>query len=537
MQTPSYSAMRDSPSASPSSRISTTPPLVAPNPLVPTSPDAHLLTTGQATVSLVKGIAGAGIFAIPWALLQSGLLAGVLGIACLALLSSTSIKLLASIKRAMFGSASVTYLHVGERVLGEDAGRLIAASICACSFGVCTVYLTFIRCMGSSLFPQLSAAWPSAVFLLPALPVIVGLCLLRSYRMLALTALIGDFSIFLGALCVVLSGVSSLSAAPLSASLLWPHPSSDLLLKPHTFPLFLSTAAFLFCVHFFILPIEANMQNPSRDFPRAVDRSFLVTAVFNALFGVVGLVCFANPNAIVLDNVRGGAWVTAVKVLLCLDMVFSYAVVFFPGREIIENALLGTDSPPSSPPLDRYSAVASEDDPDHAMPPAVAVSGVRSLLSPQYVAAAIEDIAPSSPSWASPMAALSLEGRRNVIRVSLVMFTVLVALCVPLFSVVVGLVGGLSMTALGFVFPPLMALRLRKVERQARMGGEHAVLVPSAGWRGDGARKDGWLADWLELSYYAGLIGFGVLIMLLTVVTSGFNIVHALQSDAPMHSC
>ena len=490
------------------------------------------MSTTEATFAVVKGIAGAGLFALPSAFAQSGLLAGVVGVVVLAALSSSSIKLLASIKRSLYGDAPVTYLDVGVRVLGEDAGKLISAAVCACSLGVSTAYLVFIQCMGKSLFPQLFAL-PSAIFVLAALPIILTLVLLRSYRILALTALIGDVSILLGTLCVVLSGLTAMSASRGgdSPSPLWPHPTSDLLVKPATFPLFLSTAAFLFCVHFFILPISNSMANPSQ-FSVAVDRSFVITAVVNAAFGVVGLLCYPNPSAIVLNDVKGSGWVAAVKALLCLDMIASYSVVFWPGREIVENALLGRESPPSSP-VDRRMSVANGEGDSHSA--AISVLPLHRSRSSGLVDN------PEPISWwqlTSPASSLSLDGRRNVIRVALVGVTVVLAISLPWFGVVISLVGGLSMTALGFVFPPLMALRLRQMERQsagAEALGEGERLLPSQGWRGDGVRKP--REEWMEWLYYLLLIAFGVLIMALTIITSTLDILRILRSDAPINSC
>ena len=491
------------------------------------------MSTTEATFSVVKGIAGAGMMALPYAFLQSGLLAGVVGVFILAALSSSSIKLLASIKRSLYGDAPVTYLDVGVRVLGEDAGKLISAAVCACSLGVSTAYLVFIQCTGRSLFPQLSAL-PSAVFVLAALPVILTLVLLRSYRLLAFTALIGDVSILLGTLCVVLSGLSGMSASGAGGSppVWWPHPTSDLLVKPATFPLFLSTAAFLFCVHFFIIPVQNAMAEPSQ-FPVAVNRSFVITAAVNAAFGVVGLLCYANPSAIILNDVQGSGWVAAVKALLCLDMIFSYAVVFVPGREIVENALLGRESPPSSP-VDRRMSVANGDGDDFHS------AGVSVLPLQRSRSSGLVD-SPEPISWwqlTSPASSMSLDGRRNVIRAALVLVTVVLAISLPWFGVVISLVGGLSMTALGFVFPPLMALRLRQVERQSAGGaalGEEERLLPSQGWRGDGVRKP--REEWMEWLYYLFLIAFGVLIMALTIVTSTLDILRILRSDAPINSC
>ena len=523
------------------------------------------MSSTQATISIVKGIAGAGIFALPYAFAQAGLLAGVISTLLLAFLSSYSITLLVTVKQRAFGTASVTYLDVARRILGDEAARLASVAVVACSLGVATAYLDFIRCMAKSLWPLAAASYGSGSFLVPVLPVIIALCLLRSYRLLSLTALIGDVSILLGALCVVLFGLSNVNSTsndPSLDSTVSPLSTSDYLLKPATFPLFLSTAAFLFCVHFFILPIQSNMQQPAH-FPRSVRHSFLATALFNAAFGSVGLLCFRAPSSVVLDNIQGGLWVWSVKLLLIVDMVFSYAVVFFPGRELIENALLGRDSPPSSPDYQR-GAVVSEttllrqdselsEDADSVVPVSAFTLHSTPFPSSHHVAVASNSPSPSSSS-ASPSArrpalqhsfsspsfpsstsfsfftSLSSDAQRNLIRVALVLFTALLALCVPMFSVVIALVGGLSMTSLGFVFPPLMALRLTRARPSKR---------PTAERGSDGGAEQGDELEegWKGVLVYGGLIVFGVAIMLLTVVTSVGNITAALQSDAPLESC
>ena len=545
-----------------------TPPHLADSPSQPGS--SQLLSSTQATISIVKGIAGAGIFALPYAFAQSGLLAGVAATLLLALLSSYSITLLVAVKRAVFGGAAVTYLDVSQRILGDEAARLASVAVVACSLGVATAYLDFIRCMCKSLLPAIAESYGSGVFLLPVLPIVIALCLLRSYRLLSLTALIGDVSILLGALCVVSYGLSSVrsSAADSSpASTADSFSTSDYLLKPSTFPLFLSTAAFLFCVHFFILPIQANMQHPAH-FSRSVRHSFLLTSLFNVAFGTIGLLCFRSPSSVVLDNIEGGVWVWSVKLLLCVDMVFSYAVVFFPGRELIEHALLGKDSPPSSPDGSRGAVLSetsmlrqdseqSEEDGDSVIPVSALTLHSTPFPSSQHVvvasAASSASSSPASPSARRPLlrpsfsspsfpssysfslfASLSPDTHRNLIRTALVLFTALLALCVPMFSVVIALVGGLSMTSLGFVFPPLMALRLTR--------GGSGKRVPSGSGRGSGGSdgetdEDGLEVGWRGTVIYVGLIAFGVVIMLLTVVTSVRNIVTALQSEGPLESC
>src|SRR6185503_14701784 len=133
-----------------------------------------------------------------------------------------------------------------------------------------TAYLDFIVCLTSAIFPSAS----SGAVLLVALPVISFLSLLRSFRHLAFSAVLGDVAIVSGALCVLLYGFFVLGLSGSAVS----HISTEswLYFKARTFPAFLGVAAFLFSVHFFALPIENAMQQPQR-FDAAVDKSFVIT--------------------------------------------------------------------------------------------------------------------------------------------------------------------------------------------------------------------------------------------------------------------
>jgi len=46
---------------------------------------------------------------------------------------------------------------------------------------------------------------------------------------------------------------------------------------------------------------------------------------------------------LVLQNLDNGPYLSALKILLCIDLLFTFPVVFSSGRQILENALIRED--------------------------------------------------------------------------------------------------------------------------------------------------------------------------------------------------
>ena len=81
------------------------------------------------------------------------------------------------------------------------------------------------------------------------------------------------------------------------------------------------------------------MKHPE-NFDRVVSLTFLGCAVISALFGVAGYFFFGNATEqIVILNIKGSFFVSSVKLLLCIDLLFTYPVVMRPSIEILEQSL------------------------------------------------------------------------------------------------------------------------------------------------------------------------------------------------------
>jgi len=50
-----------------------------------------------------------------------------------------------------------------------------------------------------------------------------------------------------------------------------------------------------------------------------------------------------DTQDLVLANLDNGPYLSALKLLLCVDLIFTFPIVFSSGRQILENALIGPE--------------------------------------------------------------------------------------------------------------------------------------------------------------------------------------------------
>jgi proton-coupled amino acid transporter len=195
-----------------------------------------------------------------------------------------------------------------------------------------------------------------------------------------------------------------------------------------TMPLAFGTIGYLFLVHFLVLPIESSMAHPER-FPAVATKTFTACAVLSGSFGIIGYLLFGTETQqIVLLNVQGSFFVSAVKLLLCVDLLLTYPVVMRPSIVIVEQSLL----------------------------PGILPSSSKKAKIPLPVVG-----------WSTHLAVCVFLG--------------LVAggasLYVPAFGLLSGLVGGVSQTFLALVLPPLMLSQQQNSKGVLGIGGKDIGLV------------------------------------------------------------
>jgi hypothetical protein len=246
----------------------------------------------------------------------------------------------------------------------------------------------------------------------------LALVMLRDLVFLSFTALLGDVAVTVALIAVVAYGATT-------KHVVWTVPLVNLRQLARC----VGSVCFLFAIHIVVLPILNAMAAPER-YARVTRRAFSFITALNACFGAVAYLLFAGDVANpVTDNLDGGSRAAkltlgAVKLLLCVDLLFTVPFVFAAGREIVERATL-------------------------EMLPRCAAGRAR-FRSPETHA-------------------------RNAVRVALLGAVFAIRFGVPCFGDLVDLIGGVVNAVMGFVLPPAIALKLFPMSWAARAA--HLAII------------------------------------------------------------
>jgi proton-coupled amino acid transporter len=379
----------------------------------------------EAGASLAKAIMGAGSFALPWAFSVMGYIMGPLFLCVLLGMSVYSMNLLVTCARGTSTTTTCTsYVDVARATFGTTGARLAYVASVSASIGVCGSYLVFIAANLQSLVVHPSEWMTQGSWILLVLPLAVLLSSVRDMKQFAFASLLGDVSVVLGMGVVLVYGLLY-RTEPMGHDCV-------AVGSLETMPLAFGAIGYLFLVHFLVLPIESAMAHPEH-FHSVTVVTFAVCAVLSGTFGVIGYLLFGqDTQQIVLLNVQGSFFVSAVKLLLCVDLLLTYPVVMRPSIVILEQSCLNstTTSTPSS-----------------------------TLKKPQR--------RPSVVGWSTHMAVCTILG----------LVAAGSSIYVPAFGLLSGLVGGVSQTFLALVLPPLMLSQQQHPKGVFGISGKEIVLV------------------------------------------------------------
>jgi len=171
---------------------------------------------------------------------------------------------------------------------------------------------------------------------------VLPLSLVRNYGIFAFTSALGVTAVLGGIFVTLAYGVlvdpgggivEALSAV--SQLKMWPDSFSD------AFGGSFGTIAYLFCINFLTFPIINSMQDAKRDYDGAISSAVAVIWTVNAIFAIICLGFYGEATEdLVLQNLDNGPYLSALKILLCVDLLFTFPVVFSSGRQILENSVL-----------------------------------------------------------------------------------------------------------------------------------------------------------------------------------------------------
>jgi len=119
------------------------------------------------------------------------------------------------------------------------------------------------------------------------------------------------------------------------------------------------TICYLFAINFLTFPIINSMEDPG-EYNGAIANAVTGVWVVNVAFAIVTLGFFGDATQdIVLGNLDNGPYLSALKLLLVVDLLFTFPIVFSSGRQILSNALLGEDRAESEGALVERAAIVA----------------------------------------------------------------------------------------------------------------------------------------------------------------------------------
>lgn len=170
--------------------------------------------------------------------------------------------------------------------------------------------------------------------------------------------------------------------------------------EPSAFSRFWGSVAFLFFVHFSLPPIQASMAQPNRFMPVAW-ATFATCGIIANAFGLLGASAFGvHVDSVVVSELGSGIMSSFVKLLLVANLLCTFPLVARSAFEIVEKWL--------------------------------GAAGVH--LS----------------TWSS-----------RAVRSAFVFVAAAGAICIPSFGSILGYVGGIALSIISLVFPPIILLQAK----------------------------------------------------------------------------
>lgn len=310
----------------------------------------------SAATNLGKCICGAGSFALPHVFLDEGVLGGTLAMTMCGLLAAITMQ---SINRSRYTLAQISnvepptsYVALTEMALGPSIANVVFALTLAASLGVCSTYIVFVGQTLASLSADevsnnvvhlIAPNVDERTWEIITAGTVFPLSLIRNYGIFAFTSALGVTAVLGGIATTLVYGVfvdpglgifEALSAV--TELKMWPDSVAD------AFGGSFGTIAYLFCVNFLTFPIINSMKNAEEDYSGAVSSAVAVIWVVNVVFALICLSFYGDSTQdLVLQNLDNGPYLSALKILLCIDLLFTFPVVFSSGRQILENSILG----------------------------------------------------------------------------------------------------------------------------------------------------------------------------------------------------
>ena len=197
-----------------------------------------------------------------------------------------------------------------------------------------------------------------------------------------------------------------------------------------SFPIALGVIVFSYTSQIFLPTLEGNMQDKSK-FHCMLNWSHVAAAIFKALFGYVGFLTFQEDTSEeVVNNLPQGLKVV-VNLILVVKALLSYPLPYYAACELIEWELFKVNQDANKDSQKAEFSTFLQGKPETRFPTIWSVDGDLKVWGLGF-------------------------------RVAVVVLTILFAIVIPHFTILMGFIGSFTGCCLSFIWPAMFHLKLRR---------------------------------------------------------------------------
>jgi proton-coupled amino acid transporter len=377
----------------------------------------RIVTTTQTLVNLIKVYLGSGILGLPYAFREGGFLTSLLVMAFVSVITTHSMVMLVLAKRRaeQLDSRIVSFTDIASFTYGRVGAWLVDFLLVFTQYGFCCVYVVFISQNTANFIPDYGWYVNWRMVVVWWIPVLIILANLPTLKHMSFAAMFANVAILTGIVVILIAAFIQMNNKWGEGSHPLPHGKKDPFaidwwIVPETAAVMFGMAIYAFEGIGVVIPAETAMKKPEHFIP-----TLLVTMVGSSLnYICFGLICYlawgVDTNTLVTVNLHDFAegskpW-EVLSILVTIGLIIAiastYPLQLFVVTDILEEA----------------------------------------LFKPGRLSSRCKPL------------------KTFVFRTLLVLGTAGIAIGVPDFGLLIGLIGALGSTSLQFVFPGLFHLKL-----------------------------------------------------------------------------
>jgi vesicular inhibitory amino acid transporter len=262
----------------------------------------------------------------------------------------------------------------------------------------------------------------------------------------------------------------------------WDFSKIELKINIWSFPISLGIIVFSYTSQIFLPTMEGSMLDKKK-FNPMLSLTHLVAAFFKALFGLVGFLTWQeNTDEVITNNLPTKELKILVNMILIVKALLSYPLPYFASVELLETTLFITNN-------NLNHVVDSNRERTR-----ISSSSSFTQSTKPFFMRSCYDLDGDLTFWAV------------CLRIALILFTLFLAIFIPHFAILMGLIGSITGTMLSLIWPCYFHIHLKRKSLR-----------------------------WYQIAIDVIIIAFGILITVTGIYYSSVALIKALKNEDTFH--